>query len=790
MKVTLIRPPAYSIGLMGAQLVPFLGIAYIAAVSRKAGHDVDIIDMCGEDIAHTEIVRDKFVAYGMPLRALKSRIKYSDVIGITSTFSQDWVFHRELINYIRGFFPKTVIVAGGEHVTALPEYCLKDCSGLDVCVVGEGEEVFVKLLEVLGRKGDLKVVPSLVYRLSKDGNVLLSTPRASRIKDIDKLPLPAWDLMPIENYLSREMNYHIKRGRTLPMLASRGCPHRCTFCSNANMWGSRWIARNPKLVADEMEYYVNFYKSDNFVFSDLTAVVDKKIIIDLCKEIMNRKINITWQLPTLRTEAVDYEVLKLMRQAGCRDLDFAIESGSNEVLKSVNKTNSPQKMAFLIKQGLALGINFSTNIILGLPKEGFRDFLKSYWLIMKLAVNGLQEINVFPFVPYPGSKLFEEFLSNKKIKLRDDYFFGLSGYTDLSQAISWSDRFGPKTLNFMRLFLFINFYSLMLISHPKRFLLLIKNSLSGKITTKLEGVLQKVFRNFNAYFNKNNFGKDVENYKKNKRDLMRELKKKANWVRQRVLEMITTAGKGHIGGAFSCADILVALYYGDILRFKATEPKYEDRDRFILSKGHSAAALYVILSDLGYFSPDELNHFQKENCILGAHPNLKIPGIEADTGSLGHGLGIGAGLALNAKLSNKNSLTFVLLGDGECCEGSVWEAAMFASRQKLNNLVAIIDKNGLCSTDFLKNCVEMEPLEQKWRTFGWDAITIDGHSFEELISVFSQARFRKSERPLMIVANTIKGKGVSFMEGKPEWHHSVPNKEQFEIAKKELSDFS
>ncbi|MEK7574501.1 MAG: transketolase [Patescibacteria group bacterium] len=267
-----------------------------------------------------------------------------------------------------------------------------------------------------------------------------------------------------------------------------------------------------------------------------------------------------------------------------------------------------------------------------------------------------------------------------------------------------------------------------------------------------------------------------------------KLKEKANWVRQRVLEMITTAGKGHIGGAFSCTDILTALYYGGILRFQAADPKWIDRDRFILSKGHSAAALYVILSDLGYFPSSELSRFQKENCILGAHPSLKIPGIEADTGSLGHGLGIGVGLALSAKLGKKDFMTFVLLGDGECCEGSIWEAAMFASGRKLNNLVGIVDKNSLCSTDFLENCVNMEQLEQRWKTFGWDAVTVDGHSLEELVAVLSQTRSRQSEKPLMIIANTVKSKGVSFMEGKPEWHHSVPNKEQFEIAKKELSE--
>lgn len=267
-----------------------------------------------------------------------------------------------------------------------------------------------------------------------------------------------------------------------------------------------------------------------------------------------------------------------------------------------------------------------------------------------------------------------------------------------------------------------------------------------------------------------------------------KLKKKANWVRNQVLEMIVSSGKGHIGGAFSCTDILVALYYGDILHFKVNVQNWEERDRFILSKGHSCAALYAILADLGYFSILELKNYQKEGCILGGHPHRRIPGIEADTGSLGHGLGIGAGLALSAKIDKKDFMTVVLLGDGECYEGSVWEAASFASHHKLNNIIGIVDRNGLCSTDFIKDCVEIDPLEDKWKAFGWDTTIINGHSFEEIISAFSNFRSRNSDKPLMIIANTVKGKGVSFMEGKTEWHHAVPKNEQVKAAQEELED--
>ena len=269
-------------------------------------------------------------------------------------------------------------------------------------------------------------------------------------------------------------------------------------------------------------------------------------------------------------------------------------------------------------------------------------------------------------------------------------------------------------------------------------------------------------------------------------DKIQKLKEKAKFVRRQTLEIISSSGKGHIGGSFSSTDILVALYYGGAFRFDSSNLKWDKRDRFILSKGHSATPLYVILSDLGFFPASEFNNFQKENCILGGHPDRRVGGIDVDTGSLGHGLGIGAGLALSAKMDKSDFLTYVLMGDGECYEGSIWEAAMFSSHHKLNNLIGIVDKNNLCILDFTKNCVEMEPLEDKWKSFGWDVVNIDGHSFEELNSVFSNVRLRQSDKPLMIIANTIKGKGVSFMENKPEWHHSVPNQEQLEIARKEL----
>ncbi|MFH1202771.1 MAG: transketolase [Candidatus Omnitrophota bacterium] len=264
------------------------------------------------------------------------------------------------------------------------------------------------------------------------------------------------------------------------------------------------------------------------------------------------------------------------------------------------------------------------------------------------------------------------------------------------------------------------------------------------------------------------------------------LKKKANWVRRQILEMSVRAGSGHVTSSFSCAELLVALYYGGILRFNPKNPKWKDRDRFILSKGQSGIALYPVLANLGFFPVSKLYKFTQENSFLGVHAESNVPGIEAVTGSLGHGLGLAVGLTLSARMDKKDYLIVTMLGDAECYEGSVWEAAMFAGHHELNNLIAIIDRNGMGVLDFTESSLHLDPLEEKWRSFGWDAITIDGHSFEQIFSAVEDIRVRKSKRPYIIIARTIKGKGVSFMENKLLWHYRVPSGREIELARKEL----
>ena len=264
-----------------------------------------------------------------------------------------------------------------------------------------------------------------------------------------------------------------------------------------------------------------------------------------------------------------------------------------------------------------------------------------------------------------------------------------------------------------------------------------------------------------------------------------ELERQARWVRQAAFEMIISANKGHIGGSFSCVEILVALYYGGVLAVDPKNPKWEGRDRLVPSKGHGVLGVYPILADVGFFPASELSNFTADGSRLGGHPDNRIPGVETVSGSLGHGLSIGAGIALGARLGGDSFRAIVLLGDGECHEGSVWEAAMFAAHHRLNNLIAVVDYNGICATGSIESCLRLDPLRDKWQAFGWDTVAIDGHAFDEILSAF--ARAGRSNRPTAIIANTVKGRGVSFMENNPHWHHTVPKGEDLERARRELA---
>lgn len=262
------------------------------------------------------------------------------------------------------------------------------------------------------------------------------------------------------------------------------------------------------------------------------------------------------------------------------------------------------------------------------------------------------------------------------------------------------------------------------------------------------------------------------------------LKNKATEIRRLIIEMLAKAASGHPGGSLSSADIIACLYF-EVMRHNPKEPRWPDRDRFHLSKGHCCPALYAALSLCGYFPKDELWKLRKINSLLQGHPDKRIPGIEVASGSLGQGLSVALGMALAARLDEKDYRVYCLMGDGEIQEGNIWEAAMAAAHYKVDNLCGIVDYNHFQIDGRIEEIMNLEPLVNKWEAFGWHVIQCDGHNIKELLEAFAKAKTMKL-KPTVIIANTVKGKGVSFMEHVVDFHGRAPSEKEREIALKEL----
>lgn len=268
-------------------------------------------------------------------------------------------------------------------------------------------------------------------------------------------------------------------------------------------------------------------------------------------------------------------------------------------------------------------------------------------------------------------------------------------------------------------------------------------------------------------------------------DIVPLIASKALWIRRRSFQMVYEAQQGHPGGDFSATDVLATLYFG-VMRFDPSKPNDPARDRFVMSKGHCTGAFYSVLAAAGYFPEADLSTYMEPLSKLNGHPNRNyLPGVETNTGPLGHGLPVALGIAIAGKMDNADFRTFVLTGDGELQEGSNWEAALNAGHQKLENLTLIIDRNRLQQGARTEETASLDPLDDKWRAFGWHVEMVDGHNHQQLLDVLS-ASPKGRGKPLCVIANTFKGKGVSFMHDNVAWHHGVPTKEQYEQAMAEL----
>src|SRR5215470_5973152 len=469
--ITLINPQGLKTfsGLQMHTPNPPLGLAYIAATLKAEGYAYRVIDATGEalDVVRPYPDRDDFMVQGLSNEEVVERMPATtDVVGVGCMFSTLWPLTARLAETVRRRFPHALMVLGGEHGTAVPEHVLA-VSPFDVVVLGEGEETFVELLRARAGGRPLAEVKGLAYR---EGTRVVKTGLAPRRKDVDAIPLPDWESFPIEAYIARHQINGINLGRAMPLLGTRGCPFQCTFCSNPGMWTQRWIARDPKLLADEMALYKEKYRVTNFDFQDLTAIVKREWIVAFCRELITRDLRVTWQMPSgTRAEVFDAEVADLLYRSGCRALAFAPESGSPEILKIVKKQVNLDRMLVSMRAAVKRGLKLSFFIVIGFPDDTPATLRTTLFLVRTIARLGVYDVAVSKFVPYPGSELFKRLQADGKIQLDDEFFVSpMDFYT--RKAPSYADAVSTRRLYWTMLWMFVNFYAISFALRPLRVL--------------------------------------------------------------------------------------------------------------------------------------------------------------------------------------------------------------------------------------------------------------------------------------------------------------------------------
>ncbi|MBF0626076.1 MAG: B12-binding domain-containing radical SAM protein [Magnetococcales bacterium] len=497
--VTLVRPPSIvSRFAVAAPLTPPLGLAYVAAFLREAGHTVRLVDGVGEKLHDPAMLDSGLVRRGLSFADIAEAIPpQTELIGVSCMFSSEWPHVRELIAVIHARWPELPIIAGGEHVTAMPRHSMETCPALRACVLGEGEEAALGLLDHLWSGEDLSAVAGVAWR-DREGRIHVN-PRLGRIRNIDDLPWPAWDLVPLAAYLDQGLGLGTLHGRSIPLLATRGCPFQCAFCSNKDMWTTRWTPRDPERLLDEIAHYVKTYQVDDVQFFDLTAIIRKSWLLEFSRAMIRRDLGITWQLPVgTRAEALDLEVGRALVASGCFNIAFAPESGSPATLERINKRVDLEQMARAMRECRAAGLNIKANIMLGFPGETHRDVWKSLGFILRMSILiGIHDVSVYPFSPYPGSALFQQLYDQGRLPeaLSDRWYLSLS-YAEFSALQSYSEHFSRRQLRIYQLLGYLAFYGTTFLARPIRIYRLIRNLITGRHESKGETIIALFLRRF------------------------------------------------------------------------------------------------------------------------------------------------------------------------------------------------------------------------------------------------------------------------------------------------------
>jgi anaerobic magnesium-protoporphyrin IX monomethyl ester cyclase len=456
--VCLIRPPAAeSFRFSTASITLPLGLAYISGALRAAGIGVRVVDAVGE-APDTRANYCKGYLTGLSLDDIVARVPAgADVIGLTVVFTHEWPAAVVLLEKLRRRFPSATLVVGGEHVTSLPEFSLLT-SRADVAVMGEGEETIVELVRAVRAKKPLAAIAGLAWR---QGDAAHVNPRRERTRAVDAIAPPDWDSFALRTYHQHRFVGGMYSSRmTVPILATRGCPYQCTYCSSPNMWLPRWIPRDPIAVVDEIEGYVKKYGAGNFPFQDLTAIVQKSWIKTFCEEIIRRGLDIQWQLPTgTRSEAIDPEVARLLKRSGMTSMAYAPESGSEETRRLIKKKMSTPRLYESVDAAVSAGLNVAVFMVIGFPHDRDHHLAENLPFLDELARRGVSDIGIGFYMALPGTELFHSLYDAGKIKIDRAYFRHILDALTPVPSQSYCETMGRLDLAQWKVKFFRRFYA-------------------------------------------------------------------------------------------------------------------------------------------------------------------------------------------------------------------------------------------------------------------------------------------------------------------------------------------
>lgn len=472
--VAFVRGPIVAAtGAVNNEAVPSISLAYLSGAVRERGYPFSWTDAIAEGLGRYWPL-EGFPGYqcqGLTLPEIVDDLPpETGVVAVNAMFSGEWPVTRQMIGMIRARFPAVTIVAGGEHVTAMTEFCLRDCPGLDVCVRGEGERALVDLLDALTAGEPMSGVDGIAY-LDDDGTYRENA-GLTRVRDLQTIPWPYWPDGYLQTFWAAGKSAGVLTERDMPMIISRGCPYQCTFCSSPNMWTTRYVLRDVDDVIDEIKTYIERYDITSVQLYDLTAITKKRWTVEFCQRLIDEGIDLNWSVPQgTRSEILDAEALSMLKRTGCHYLVYAPESGSPRMLEKIKKRVTLEGLTRSVMEARRQGLILRINLIIGFPGETRSDVFKTFWFGLRMAARGVDEVSTNVFSPYPGSELFDDLVEAGRLKVDDDYFLALtslnSDFLNLN-PLTFNERMGAMELALYRLLILLSCYTLSYLFYPSR----------------------------------------------------------------------------------------------------------------------------------------------------------------------------------------------------------------------------------------------------------------------------------------------------------------------------------